>query len=70
MNRYSADVAIMILDRDITPFSYGTPVEGKHYLKPWETTMVGGVNSLQGEIFTLAGWGQSGEVGTEYDDSD
>ena len=66
MNRYSADVAILILDRDITPGG-GTPEEGVHYLKPWETTVDG---SIVGETFILAGWGQSGEVGTEYDDSD
>ena len=69
MDRYSADIAILILDRNITPAG-GIPVEGKHYLKPWQTTLVSGINSLQGEIFTLAGWGQSGEVGIEGDDSD
>ena len=68
MNRYSADVAILILDRDITPNGAGVaPTEGVHYLKPWETTADG---SVVGEKFILAGWGQSGEVGTEYDDSD
>ena len=66
MNRYSADVAILILDRDITPGG-GTPEEGVHYLKPWETTVDG---SIVGETFILAGWGQSGEVNIEYDDSD
>ena len=66
MNRYSADVAILILDRDITPGG-GAPEEGKHYLKPWETTADG---SVEGEKFILAGWGQSGEVNIEYDDSD
>ena len=66
MNRYSADVAILILDRDITPAG-GIPVEGTHYLKPWETNPD---VPLAGEKFILAGWGQSGEVGTEYDDSD
>ena len=56
----------MILDRDITPAG-GAPVEGTHYLKPWETNPD---VPLAGKKFILAGWGQSGEVGTEYDDSD
>ena len=31
--RYSSDIAILILDRDITPA--GGAIEGKHYYKPW-----------------------------------
>lgn len=62
--RYASDVAILILDRDITPAN--GPIEGKHYLKPWVTSADG---SVVGDTFILAGWGQSGEVGVERDDS-
>lgn len=63
--RYASDVAVLILDRDITPAN--GPIEGKHYLKPWVTAVDG---SVVGDTFILAGWGQSGEVGEERDDSD
>ena len=57
----------MVLDRDITP-NDGTPVEGTHYLSYWDNSVDG--DTLTGETFILAGWGQSGEIGTENDDSD
>ena len=55
---------MLVLDRDITPL--GGAIEGKHFLKPWVTEVDG---SVVGETFILAGWGQSGEVGIEYDDT-
>lgn len=56
---------MLILDRDITPAN--GPVPGTHYYEPWVTSVDG---SVVGETFILAGWGQSGEVGIERDDSD
>ena len=66
-NSYASDIAFLVLDRDITP-NDGTPVEGTHYLSYWDNSVDG--DTLTGETFILAGWGQSGEIGTEYDDSD
>jgi V8-like Glu-specific endopeptidase len=66
MKWYSNDIAILVLDRDITP-NGGSPIEGTHYVKPWVTEDDG---SIVGEKFILAGWGWSGEVGIEGDDSD
>lgn len=53
--KHSYDIAIIVLDRDITP-NGGSPVEGTHYLKPWVTEDDG---SIVGEKFILAGWGES-----------
>ena len=59
--KYEADIAVLVLDRDITP--PGGAIEGKHFLKPWVTANDG---SVLGKTFILAGWGQSGEVGEEH----
>ena len=54
---YSADIALMILD---------TPIEGAvagtDYIEVWDPEQFG---DLTGEVFTLAGWGSSGEVQAE-----
>ena len=62
--KWEADIAVLVLDRDISPA--GGAVEGTHYLKPWVTADDG---SVEGLTFMLAGWGYSGEVGEERDDS-
>ena len=63
---FASDIAFLVLDRDITP-NGGDPVEGVHYLSYWDNAVDG--DTLTGETFILAGWGQSGEIATEYDDS-
>ena len=50
-----ADVAIMVLDRPIP-----NAVEGDDYLKVYD----GSDKTMEGEVFTLVGWGNSGPVGT------
>ena len=60
---YSADIAIMVLDRPIP-----NAVEGVHYVKTWDAEDMGDV---EGREFILAGWGASGSVNDEgdYDES-
>lgn len=53
-----ADVAIMVLDRPIP-----NAVEGDDYLKVYD----GSDKTMEGEVFTLVGWGNSGPVGTSGD---
>ena len=57
---YSADIAIMILDRPIP-----NAIKGVHYVDPWNAEDMGDVI---GREFILAGWGQSGEVRPDMSD--
>jgi secreted trypsin-like serine protease len=60
---YSADIAIMVLDRPVE-----NAVQGVNYIKTWDAEEMGDV---AGREFILAGWGASGEVNDEgdYDES-
>ena len=58
---YSADIAIMILDRPIQ-----NAQQGKHYLKLWDAETMGDV---AGKEFILAGWGASGAIMDNGDES-
>ena len=58
---YSADIAIMVLDRPIEDAE-----EGKHYVKTWDAASMGDV---AGKEFILAGWGASGEIMENGDES-
>ena len=51
---YSADIAIMVLDRAIP-----NAVRGQHYVDIWNAATMGDV---VGKEFILAGWGASGEI--------
>ena len=55
LSKFKEDIAILVLDRDITPM-YG-PVEGIHYLKPWTNSD----GDLTGEEFLLTGFGIYGK---------
>ena len=57
---FSADIAIMVLDRPIQG-----AVAGRDYVETWNAETMGDV---EGKTFILAGWGASGEIredGTE-----
>ena len=54
MTPFSADIALMFLDRDIP-----NATRGVNYITPWNAETMGDV---EGETFWLAGWGASGAV--------
>ena len=58
---YTHDIAIMILDRPIP-----NAVEGRHYVKTWDVETMG---SEVGKQFIVAGWGASGEIRDDGDES-
>ena len=58
---YSADIAIMVLDEPVP-----NAVEGTHYVKLWDAEEMG---SVEGREFILAGWGASGPVRENGDES-
>ena len=58
---FAADIAIMVLDRPVP-----NAVEGKHYIKLWNAEEMG---SVAGKEFILAGWGASGAVREDGDES-
>ena len=51
---YSADIAIIVLDRPIPD-----AIEGVHYVPYWDAETMGDV---VGRKFILAGWGRSGAI--------
>ena len=59
---YSADIAIMILDRPYEGLGDGK----QFFVDPWDAADRG---SVQGYTFELAGWGASGEIREDGDES-
>ena len=58
---YSEDIAIMVLDEPVP-----NAVEGRQYVKLWNA---GEMGSVEGREFILAGWGASGPVRENGDES-
>ena len=59
MTPFSADIALMFLDRDIPDAK-----QGINYILPWNAETMGDV---KGKTFWLAGWGASGAVNENGD---
>jgi len=66
-NRYASDIAFLVLDRPID--CGGDCIEGYHYLKPWVEDEEDNNGDITNRTFILAGWGASGEIQEDGDES-